>query len=47
MAVQDVTLQRMQTIMRLNNWQHDPLSGGDPGEQLSGSFTRHHPLLLK
>jgi hypothetical protein len=27
----------MQTIMRLNNWQDDPLSGGDPGEQLSGS----------
>ena len=37
MPAQDLTLERMQTIMRLNNWQDDPLSGGDPGEQLSGS----------
>jgi hypothetical protein len=44
MGVQDVTLQRMQAIMRLNDWQHDPLSGGDPGEQLSGRPTLASPV---
>jgi len=36
MPARDLTLQRMQSIMRLNDWQHDPISGGDPGNQLSG-----------
>jgi hypothetical protein len=39
MAAEDVTLQRMQAVMRLNNWKHDPLSGGDPGNQLSGVYS--------
>ena len=38
MLARDVTLQRMQTIMRLNNWKHDPVSGGDPGNQLSARY---------
>ena len=38
MAARNVTLPRMQAIMRLNNWQHDPLSRGDPGNQLSARY---------
>ena len=38
LAARNVTLPRMQAIMRLNNWQHDPLSGGDPGAQVSARY---------
>ncbi len=37
MPSHDISLGRMQNIMRLNNWRHDPFSGGDPGDQLSGA----------